>query len=304
MANTIEWGIILQRTLDRHMIQNLTSGWMDSNAGQVQYTGGKEIKVPIMQTQGLGDYGRNTTGYPVGNIDLRYQTFEMRMDRGREFNFDRHDVDESNYIVNASNVLSVFQANHVVPEVDSYRYSTIAAGAIAEGYTRDYTPEVDTLLTELMKDINTIQDRTGATDLIVSMNWLVYGILSRSKELSRNLDAASFQQGQVQMTVRGIDGVPIVPVPSARMKTAYVYKDAVTSGQTEGGFTPDASAKDINWIICPRTSPMAITKQDQVKIFEPNVNQTLDSWKTQYRRYHDLWMLENKLPAYMINTQP
>ena len=93
-------------------------------------------------------------------------------------------------------------------------------------------------------------------------------------------------------------------VPSARMKTAYVYKDAVTSGQTEGGFTPDASAKDINWIICPRTSPMAITKQDQVKIFEPNVNQTLDSWKTQYRRYHDLWMLENKLPAYMINTQP
>ena len=303
MANTIEWGIILQRNLDRHMIQNLTSGWMDSNAGPVQYVGGKEIKVPIMQTQGLGDYGRNTTGYPAGAIDLRYQTFTMRMDRAREFNFDRHDVDESNFLVNAANVLSVSQSNFIVPEVDAYRYSTAAAAAIAEGFTGTYTPDVDTLLSQLLTDITEVQDRTGVTDLIISMNWLVYGILTRSKELSRNLDAANFTQGQVQMTVKGIDGIPIVPVPSPRMKTAYVYLDAVTSGQEEGGFAPDSGAKTINWIICPRTAPMAITKQDQVKIFDPNVNQTLDSWKTQYRRYHDIWILENRLPAFKVSTQ-
>lgn len=303
MANTIEWGIVFQRALDEQMIQGASSGWMEANAGQVQYTGGKEIKVPKMNLDGLGDYGRNTTGYPDGDVVIEYQTFSMRMDRARAFNWDRHDVDESSFVLTAGNVLSVFQKTKVIPEVDSYRYSTTAAAAIAAGNTSVYVPDAADLLTKLNDDITKVQDRTGADNLIISMNRLVYGVLTNSKELSRNLDAASFMQGRVQMEVKGLNGFPIVPVPSARMKTAYVFNDGTTAGQTVGGFTPAGGAKDINWIICPQTAPLAISKQDNVKIWTPDQNQDMDSWKVQYRKYHDLWMFESTIPAFQVSTQ-
>lgn len=37
---------------------------------------------------------------------------------------------------------------------------------------------------------------------------------------------------------------PVIPVPSARMKTEYTFK-----ADGDGGFAPGASAKDINWVI-------------------------------------------------------
>lgn len=303
MPNTIEWGVLFQRALDEQLIQGATSGWMEPNASLIQYTGGKEVKVPKMLVDGLGDYGRNTIGYPGGNVDISYQTFEMRMDRGREFNFDRNDVDESNFVLTASNVLAQFQRTKVIPEIDAYRYSTIASLAIAAGFTGDYTSSADSILKQLMDDITAVQDRTGADTLLISMNRLVYGILAGSKELVRNLDAASFAQGNVQMQVKGLDGHPIVPVPSARMKTAYVFADGTTAGQEAGGFTPGASARDINWIICPQNAPMAISKTDNVKIWTPDQNQKMDSWSLQYRKYHDVWVMENVLPAFHVSLK-
>ena len=303
MANTIEWGVLLQQKLDLQMIQGATSGWMEGNAGQIKYTGGKEVKVPKMALDGLGDYGRSTTGYPAGSVDVTYETLTMTQDRAREFNWDRHDVEESNFVLNASNVLAQFQRTKVIPEIDAYRYSKAATLAIDAGHTGVYAPSRDDILDELMDDIAAVQDRTGADTLRISMNRIVYSILAKSKELSRVLDATTFTQGGVKMQVKGLDGHAIVPVPSARMKTAYEFADGTSSGQEAGGIKPADNAKTINWIICPPTAPVAISKQDNVKIFNPDVNQGLDSWKLQYRRYHDLWILENVLEAFQVSTQ-
>ena len=300
MANTIEWGVILQNALDKQLIQGATSSWMEANAGQVQYTGGKEIKVPIMSVDGLGDYGRNTTGYPEGSVDLKYQTFEMRMDRAGQFSFDRHDVDESNYIVNASNVLSVFQETKVIPEIDSYRYSTIADVAIKKGYYEDYKPDTATIFGKLLNDVNLIKDRTGVDRVIITMNQLVYGMFIQSKEYSRSVSVADFARGAINVQVATVDGNPIIPVPSARMKTKYQY----LSGGVDGmGFKADDAAEEMNWIICPQTAPLAISKTDNVKIWTPDQNQDKDSWKTQYRKYHDIWVMENKVASFHVSKQ-
>jgi hypothetical protein len=48
---------------------------------------------------------------------------------------------------------------------------------------------------------------------------------------------------------------------------------------------------------------MAISKQDNVKIFTPDENQDGDDWKLQYRRYHDLWLFDNVLDAVQVSTQ-
>ena len=48
MANTISYAQILQNALDKQMVHESLTGWMDANAGQVKYNGGKEVKIPII----------------------------------------------------------------------------------------------------------------------------------------------------------------------------------------------------------------------------------------------------------------
>ena len=124
MANNIETVTLFQAACDRQLIEGATSGWMEANAGQVKYSGGRDVKIPALSTDGLGDYDR-TSGYPRGKVSVTYQTKTMTQDRGIQFLLDRIDVDESGFIANASAAMSTFQSENVIPEVDAYRYSTL-----------------------------------------------------------------------------------------------------------------------------------------------------------------------------------
>ena len=120
--NTIAYATLFQTALDKQAVAKLTSGWMDANAGQVIYNGGKEVKIPKINMDGLGDYSR-AGGFTSGAVTLEYETRTMTMDRGRTFMIDAMDVNESNFVANASNVMGQFQATKVIPEIDAYRYS-------------------------------------------------------------------------------------------------------------------------------------------------------------------------------------
>ena len=56
----------------------------------------------------------------------------------------------------------------------------------------------------------------------------------------------------------------------------------------------------MNWIICPRTAPIAVSKTDGVKIFDPSQTQGADAWKIEYRKFHDLWIKDNMLPSIRV----
>ena len=106
------------------------------------------------------------------------------------------------------------------------------------------------------------------------------------------------------MKVKSIDGQhPIIRVGSARMKTSYLFKDGKTVDQESGGFAPGVDAKDINWIICPRTTPIAVSRTDKVRIFDPETYQKANAWAVDYRKYHDLWIPSNKLNTIKVNIQ-
>ena len=69
------------------------------------------------------------------------------------------------------------------------------------------------------------------------------------------------------------------------------------------GYIKGTTAKDINFFICPRTTPIAVTKQDIMRIFDPTVNQKLNAWQMDYRRFHDIWVLDNKLDSIYLNIK-
>lgn len=299
--NTLAYATLFQQKADEQMVAEATSGWMEANAGQVRYSGGNEVKIPRITLQGLGDYDRDT-GFVQGAVTLDYQTVQLTQDRGRTFQLDAMDVDETNFVAAAAPLLAQFQREMVIPEVDSYRYSKIyslaqAAGSVGEAYT----PDAGTILAALKQDIAAIQDVVGETvPLVIVMNALCAATLDQADKLNRMLSVTDFAQGGVHTRVTSLDALPILRVPSARMKTAYDSNDGSTGGQEAGGFQPSAEAKQIHWIIAPRTAPIAVSKTEKIRIFAPDVNQKADAWKLDYRKYHDLWIPERKLAAIRV----
>lgn len=301
--NTIAYATLFQQALDKAAVAKLTSGWMDANAGQVIYNGGKEVKIPKMNMDGLGDYSRSN-GFTQGSITLEYETKTMTMDRGRTFMLDSMDVNESNFVANATNVMGQFQATKVIPEIDAYRYSKIASLAIAgKVATGGNTIDETNVLKLLKADITAIEDIVGDIPLVITMSTPIAAILDQNEKISKRLDVTEFTKGDVITKVKSFDGHPIVKVPSARMKTAYTFYDGKTEGQTAGGFIAASSAKNINWIITPMYAPIAVNKTDKVRIFDPNINQDADAWKLDYRKYHDLWIMDEALKICRVNIK-
>lgn len=301
--NVFQYAQLFQQQLDKQVEALATSGWMEANAGQVKYNGGREVKIPIMHMDALGDYDR-TDGFPDGSVHLEYQTKIMTQDRGRTFSLDSMDVDETNFVATAANVMGEFQRLHVIPEIDAYRYSSIASQAIAMGAARSgYTPDPADVLSEIKNDIYAIYDVAGEVPLVITVSMPVWAVISNSAELMKVLNTVEFTKGDVKTKVRAIDENPIIPVPSARMKTEYQFFDGKTSGQEQGGFQATEDAKDINWIICPRTTPIAVSKTDKIRIFTPDQNQQADAWKIDYRKYHDLWIKDNQFAAIKVCTK-
>ena len=301
--NTLQYSQQFQTVLDAQMLASATSAFMEANAGQVKYDGGDTVHIPEISMQGLAKYDRDE-GFNQGSVTLKFNPYKMTQDRGRTFQLDSMDVNETNFVATAGTVMGEFQRTQVIPEIDAYRYSKISALATAENkVTTGFTPAVATILEKLEAEITEIQDVVGEDEgLIIVMSTKLRTILNNADKFNRYLNVAEFKNGSVNTTVKSFNDIPILGVPSARMKTAYVFNDGKTANQQAGGFKADTGAKDINWIIMPQRAPIAVSKTDKVRVFTPELNQKADAWKIDYRKYHDLWIPKNRFAAIRVNT--
>lgn len=282
----------MQKKLDQAVVIGATSGWMEANAGQVIYNGGDELKIPTMTTAGLADYDRDN-GFVQGGITVKYNTYKMTQDRGRTFQIDRMDVDESGFVATSANLIKVFQTEHVIPEIDAYRYSTIADIATKANQSEAIALTADNALTKIREHIRAVQDIVGDdVPLILTMSTKTRALIEDSPKIGKSINVADFKQGGMNFKVKSLDESVIRIAPSSRLKTKYEILDGTTSGQEAGGLKAAADAKDINWIITPQRVPIAISKTDKLRVFEPDTNQKADAWKIDFRKYHDLWIKE------------
>ncbi len=282
----------MQKKLDQAVVIGATSGWMEANAGQVIYNGGDELKIPTMTTAGLADYDRDN-GFVQGGITVKYNTYKMTQDRGRTFQIDRMDVDESGFVATSANLIKVFQTEHVVPEIDAYRYSTIADIAIKANQSEAINLTADNALTKIREHIRAVQDIVGDdVPLILTMSTKTRALIEDAPKIGKSINVADFKQGGMNFKVKSLDESVIRIAPSSRLKTKYEILDGTTTGQEAGGLKAAADAKDINWIITPQRVPIAISKTDKLRVFEPDTNQKADAWKIDFRKYHDLWIKE------------
>ena len=298
--NTMQYASVFMTELDKQLVEKSTTGWMEDNAKQVQYNGGAEVKIPKMTMSGLGDHDRNS-GFAQGAVAVTYETRTLTQDRGRTFQLDAMDVDETNFAATAGNVMREFQSTKVIPEIDAYRYSKIYELAAAAGKANTYTPAANSIFETLMNDITAMRDMAGeCEEIVIAMSAKVAGMLDLAKGGTNVLQSGYFEQGKAEIKVKEIDGCPIIRVPSVRFKTEYTFMDGAEN--TEGGFAAADGAKDINWIVMVKNAPVAISKTDVTRIFDPMTNQNANAWKIDYRKYHDLWIMDNGMDGVMVSV--
>ncbi len=292
-ANSITYAAIFMQTLDKKMTQLLTSSAMELNENLVKYNGGSEIKIPKMSMVGLADYSRET-GFTAGAVTLSWETRQLTKDRGREFSIDAMDVDESNFVATAGNVMGEFQRTKVAPEIDAYRYSTIFGYANTAAKTAAYTLSDATIFEQLVGDIATVQDIVGESEtMTIYMSYAAAKTLDLADKVLKRLDVGDFAMGGVNVKLKALDGIPIVRVPSARFKSAFTFGS--------DGYATTATSMSINWIIAVNRSLIAVSKQDKMRIFNPDTNQDADAYKLQYRRYHDLFITDNGVDGLFVS---
>ena len=304
MANLIATATLIQKNLDKAAAQQALTGWMEGNAGQVIYNGGAEVKIPKLDMDGLGNYSR-TDGFASGSVTFEYETRKMEYDRGRAFSFDELYVDETNFAVTAATVMGEFQRLKVVNEIDATRIAKLSQ--IAMGVTGDtqveygYTPAKTTIVNKIKAAIRAIRKAQFKSNLICYVTYDVQGLIE--DYYGDKIAVSTFPIGGVDTRGPSIDGVPIVPMIDECMYTKLKFNDGKSSGQEKGGFEKDSDGKDINFIVMAKEVPIAIQKCDKTRIFSPEVNQKARAWAMDYRKFHDIWVLDNKQKGIFVNIK-
>ncbi|MGN0759890.1 MAG: hypothetical protein ACI4MU_11935 [Candidatus Ventricola sp.] len=289
MANTIEKVALIQTTLDKAMIQGAVTGFMEGNVSNLIYKGGDEVKIPMIDMDGLANYNRQS-GFVDGDVSLAYQTMKMTQDRGRGFTVDPNDIDESGVLDLMSQLTGEFQRTKVVPEVDAYRISKVVQLTPAANRTV-YTPAAGTILKKMTEDIGAVRDEIGSDEqLVMLVSTPVSTILNTSTELGKKLDVTDFMRGEITTKVKALDGVPLLVAPSARM-----FSRITLLPDGKGGFTKAEGAAAINYIIMPRSAAIAVSKTDNMRLFDPQTWQKAHAWHMDYRKFHDIWIPKNRL---------
>ena len=278
--------------LDRAVEQKPVTGFFADNALRAKFVGGKTVMIPQMAFSGLGDYDRDS-GFVSGTVSVTNAPYTLSMDRGRSFQLDREDYDETGIADLAGQVMGEFVRTQVVPEIDAYVLSKLGGFAATKSQTVTGTPSTDAL-EMIMEAIANVQNVVGYDEeLVAFVDSGMWTALQQSGDISRMLVASNFKKGELDTEVKTLNGVAILPTPDSRMKTAYTFHDGVTDGQTAGGFAPADSASNIGLLVLPKRAASLVKKTEKVRTFDPAHNLQADAWKFDYRVYYDLFIRNN-----------
>lgn len=251
----------------------------------VEFVNANTVKYYDLSMSGLGNYDRNA-GFPKGAVKGEWKTWELTQDRGTTFSVDAMD-DEETLRMTFGPLTSRFIREHVAPEIDAYTFAKFASTPnilTATGDIQRGTTKITELIDEAEYQMNDAEVPTEGRILFISNE--AYAALKPN--ISRGLSNETTVQTNIEM----YDDMRVIKVPQGRFNTAITLKD-VTDG-TDGGFEPTDGGYKINFMIVHPSAVRKCMKHVKPRIFSPDVNQTADAWKFDYRVYHDVFAFERK----------
>lgn len=298
MANIIEHiSKHLHNELDEMFVKESVTGILEllrPGGIQLDFVNAKTVRVPNIAMSALSNYSR-TTGYAAGDINLTWEAFTLTQDRGKQFTLDAMDNEESGGIA-VIHAMKVFERTQVIPEVDAYRLSTLAAKATGTGIATPGTIEANKVIAKFADAEKYFEDNEVPIDRIVYfISTEVARLIKTTTELKALVGTTTVENGDIKLKVNTFNDNIIIVVPPKRFKTAYTFG--------HNYFTPTADAKDINILAVYDAASIPVKKHNPIRIFSPEVVQDKDAWKFNYRIYHDIFVPAKKIEGVWLHAK-
>lgn len=239
------------------------------------WTGAHTVKVYKIGTSEMTNYNRNPvagfTGSRYGTIkdlDATTEEFTLKNDRSFTFAIDKLDTDETAQQLAAASALARQQREVVIPEVDTYVYGVMAAGAgtkpaaVALSETNIY----DEILKATAALDNAEVPETGRV-LVVAPD--VYLLMKRCRDITMETDIGNDMR--LRGVVSNLDGANVLKIPASRLP------------------------KDFGFMLAHPCATVAPTKLEDYKIHvdPPGISGDL----VEGRIVYDAFVLDNKVKA-------
>ncbi len=279
--NSIETAQMYAGELDKVFEAKSATAFFADNALRTKFVGAKTVIIPDVEFEGLSDYDR-AGGFANGAVSVQNTSYTMSMDRARSLQIDREDMDETGIASLAGKILGEYVRTKVIPECDAYVISKLAKVAINKGNLLAQG-SLDKPYEAFCSLVNEVQSIAGYDEeLVCFMDSHAYAALCASSEISKLITVSDFKQGEVNLKVKSINGIAIIPVVSERMKTAYEFKNS--------GFKAADGAREVFMLVLPKTAAHLVKKTEKMRIFTPEQNVDADAYKFDYRIYYDVFV--------------
>jgi hypothetical protein len=286
MSNSIALAQKFQPILDEIYKAASLTARMDAPTKPVDFGGANIVNVFKTSLVGLGTYSR-ATGYPAGDVTGTWEQLTLAASRGRSFSIDRMD-DEETLGMAFGTLAGEFIRTLVVPEVDAYRFSKFASWS---GITEVGTPATLSSAT-VIAAIDAAAQVLDAAE-VPPEGRLLYVSEAINAYLKSALTRYLQNESGVNRIVKMLDNMEVIMVPQSRFYKGITLDAGATS--SAGGFAKTVSTgRNINFLLVHPSAVLQATKHANLKIFDPEVNQTADAWLIQYRLYHDAFVYDNK----------
>lgn len=269
--------------------------WGTQSNSMIKFANAKTVHIPHIDVQGATDVNRDTiTGFGR-NVDNSYELKSLTHDR--EFNtlVDPVDVDETNMAVTIANITNVFNTEQKVPELDKYMISKLYSEKVA----KDGSGAIDaTVLTvdNVLDLFDTFMEKMDEGEIpddgrILYITPAIHQLMKNSSRLTRFLNVQD-SNGAVNRAPLSLDNVPLVIVPSSRMKSLYNFTN---------GAVADGTAKQVNMALVHPAALLSPMKYEFVNIESPSAH-TKGKYLYYERFYCDVFLFDRRTNGIQINA--
>ena len=273
------------------------SSILDTANERVRFIGADTVNLYTTSMDGLGDYSRNA-GFVTGSVTGAWEPYKLSQDRGRSFMVDVMDNDETMGMAFGT-LTGEFIRTKVTPEIDSYRFAKYSGtSGISQATPADIvigTTDMSALIQEAETVMGDNEVPEEGRILFISET----GYAALKDKITRMV--LNGERG-VETAVDYYDGMRVIKVPKGRFNTGITLNDGTSSGETNGGYTvPASTSYPINFMIIHPWAVMQVVKHVVPRIFSPEVNQSADAWKFDYRIFHDCFVENNKVAGIYLH---
>jgi hypothetical protein len=284
-ANNIAYAQKFLPLLDEAYKADSKTAILDTISDYVRFTGANTVNIFNLDTVGMANYDRDA-GFVPGDVTGTWQPYVLETDRGRSYQVDFLDNDEAMGLV-VPNLLATVERQHIIPEVDAYRFASYASGAAAGNVVTETIAAGAAAVASIDLATATLDDAEVPYEgRILFVNPTMYRYLKAGiTRMVMNRDR------DIDYNVEMYNDMRVITVPSGRFNTAISLNNPTTSGGA-GGYTATGDA--VNYMIVHPSAILQVMAHYAPRFFTPEQNIEADAYRVQPRFAHGAWVKVHK----------